>query len=68
MLNNDDPDQRPVNPGYAVNPIDYFSADLMDYFLRQLARLGGNAHFCWGMFTDQERITFGAPVDNRPCT
>jgi hypothetical protein len=60
--------QRPVNPGYALNPIDYFSADLAGYFHEQLERLGADTHFCQGTFQDQERILFGAPVDTRPCT
>ncbi len=68
MLNNHDPEQRPVNPGFAVNPLDYFSADLMGYFRKQLASLGGTEHFCCGSLDTQDQITFGAPVDDRPCT
>jgi len=64
---NRDSDQDPVNPGYALNPVELFSPDLMRYFDRQLARLGGNAHFCRGTFGDQEQIRFGGPVDRRSC-
>jgi murein DD-endopeptidase MepM/ murein hydrolase activator NlpD len=67
MLGNRSTDQPPVNPGYAVNPLDYFSPDLNAYFTEQLERLGGSVHFCRGSSSTQERITFGAPLDNRPC-
>jgi murein DD-endopeptidase MepM/ murein hydrolase activator NlpD len=67
VMDNHDPNQNPANPGFAVNPLDHFSADLRTYFEQQLARLGGNAHFCRGSFGDQARIMFGAPVDQRPC-
>jgi murein DD-endopeptidase MepM/ murein hydrolase activator NlpD len=68
LLNNTDPNQTPVNPGYAVNPVDYFSQEMNDYFEQSLARLGGTGHFCCGTFRDQEKIVFGGVVDTRPCT
>jgi murein DD-endopeptidase MepM/ murein hydrolase activator NlpD len=62
------PGQNPVNPGFAVNPIDYFSPDLAHYFVQRLRQLGGNQqHFCQGRYDAQGRITFGAAVDTRPC-
>lgn len=68
MLGNGDPNQRPQNPGYAINPLEYFSPDLHTYFERELGRLGGSTgHFCVGDLREQDRITFGAPVDTRPC-
>jgi murein DD-endopeptidase MepM/ murein hydrolase activator NlpD len=68
MLGNTDNNQPAVNPGYAVNPLDYFSSEVQAYFEQALDKLGGNNHFCVGDLRDQERITFAGPVDNRPCT
>ncbi len=64
---NQDPRQKPVNPGYALNPIDYFSNDMLSYFTTQLEVLGGRRHFCQGDLNNQERIQFGGPLDNRAC-
>ena len=68
LLGNTDPNQRPVNPGYCLNAIEFFSADLQPYFERQLAILGGvRQHFCTGGLHDQPRIVFGQAVNNAPC-
>jgi murein DD-endopeptidase MepM/ murein hydrolase activator NlpD len=64
---NRDPGQRPVNPGFAVDPVPFFSSELRSYFEQQFANLGGSAHFCQGTMGEQERVTFGAPLDTRPC-
>jgi hypothetical protein len=68
LLSNTDTNQKGVNPGFAVNPVEYFSNELQEYFQQCLAKLGGTSHFCVGTFHDQEQIRFGGPVDNRPCT
>lgn len=68
LLPNADPHQPPVNPGYAINPIDYFAPEVQTYFEEALTRLGGDHHFCAGSLRTQERITFDGPVDTRPCT
>ena len=68
LLKNTDPNQNPVNPGFAVNPTVYFSDELQAYFQEALNKLGGSSHFCVGSFHDQEKIVFAGPVDNRPCT
>lgn len=68
MLTNTNPAQLPANPGYAVNAIDYFSADLNAYFEGELYRLGGAFwHFCQGALRNQANIVFGGAIDNRPC-
>ena len=68
-LGNRDPNQKPKNPGYAVNPIDYFSSSLSTYFQAQLSVLGGNrGHFCCGEINNQQQIIFGGAVDTRPCS
>ncbi|NJP07420.1 MAG: peptidoglycan DD-metalloendopeptidase family protein [Chloroflexaceae bacterium] len=67
MLNNQNPAQPPVNSGIAVNPLDYFSPTLNDYFTFWYAHYGGDDQFCQGALRDQEPVTFGAPVDTRPC-
>jgi len=63
-----DPNQLLISPGLAVNPIDYFSVDLMPYFERQYEQLGRDSHFCRGSFRDQPPVVFGGPADPRPCT
>jgi hypothetical protein len=68
MLANTDPDQPGVNPGYAVNPLDYFDAETQAYLESQYDEPGGDSHFCRGSLYDQEQITFGGPVNTRPCT
>jgi murein DD-endopeptidase MepM/ murein hydrolase activator NlpD len=67
VLQNQDPNQPPVSPGFTFNPIEVFSPDMVAYFESWYHKLGGDSHFCRGSFSDQERITFGGPVDTRPC-
>ncbi|NJL32638.1 MAG: M23 family metallopeptidase [Chloroflexaceae bacterium] len=67
LLGNTDNNQPAVNPGYTINPLDFFNAEMQAYFERAFGLLGGNAHFCQGSLRDQERITFAGPVDTRPC-
>ncbi|NJN68793.1 MAG: M23 family metallopeptidase, partial [Chloroflexaceae bacterium] len=67
LLPSTDPHQPPVNPGHAVNPVDYFAPDIQAYFEQALDRLGRERHFCAGSLRDQEPIIFGGPVDTRPC-
>jgi hypothetical protein len=57
-----------VNPGNAINPIDFFNAKLNRYFDAQLQNLGGNSHFCRGSLRDQTPIQFAGAVETRPCT
>jgi murein DD-endopeptidase MepM/ murein hydrolase activator NlpD len=69
VLGNRDPNQNPVNPGTAFNPIPFFASHLMPFFMEQLARLRGTvSDFCVGGLLDQPDITFGGPLDTRPCT
>ncbi len=68
ILNNTDPNQPAVNPGNAINPIDFFNAKLNRYFDAQLQNLGGNSHFCRGSLRDQTPIQFAGAVETRPCT
>lgn len=68
MLGNQDPFQAAVNPGYAVNPLDYFNNEMNAYFDLWYNKLGGRSHFCVGSIRDQDRITFAGPVDYRPCS
>ncbi len=67
LLQNRDLNQPAVNPGTCLNPLDYFSDEWQHYFEQALERLGGTAHFCQGTLRDQAPITFGGPVDTRPC-
>lgn len=69
VINNRDPNQNPVNPGVALNPIKYFAPELMGYFEQQYGRLRGTVgEFCVGSLHDQPDTTFGGPIDTRPCT
>jgi len=68
MLNNKDPMQPPVNPGFTMNPVEYFDAERQKYFEQWYLNLGGDNHYCVGSFLNQDRITFGGPMDTRPCT
>ncbi len=69
MLGNHDPSQSPMNPGAALNPINFFTSDLMSYFEQQYGRLRGtDGEFCVGSLHDQPDTTFGAALDTRPCT
>lgn len=68
-LGNRDPNQAPVNPSVALNPINFFTSDLMPYFENQYNRLRGTVgEFCVGGLHDQPDTTFGGPLDTRPCT
>lgn len=67
LLANTDPGQAGVNSGVTMNPLDYFNAEMNAYFERWYKELGGDSHFCQGSLRDQEKITFGGPVDTRPC-
>lgn len=67
-LGNREPNQGPRNPGFAANPMEFFSTELSAYFNRWFGLLGGARHFCCGSLHDQPGITFGAAVDQRPCT
>ncbi len=69
MLSNRDPNQNPVNPGVALNPINFFTATLIPYFENQYSRLRGTVgEFCVGSLHDQPDTKFGGPLDSRPCT
>jgi murein DD-endopeptidase MepM/ murein hydrolase activator NlpD len=68
LLNNTDPNQPAINPGYTINPLDFFNPEMQAYFERWYKELGGDSHFCRGSLRDQERITFAGPVETRPCT
>jgi murein DD-endopeptidase MepM/ murein hydrolase activator NlpD len=67
-LNNTDPMQAPVNPGFTSNPVLYFSKELQTYFEKWYHELGGDSHYCVGSYLNQDKITFGGPMDTRPCT
>lgn len=67
LLGNSDLTQPAINPGTTMNPLDYFSAEWQRYFEQAWQRLGGDGHFCQGSLRDQAPITFGGPVDTRPC-
>lgn len=68
LLANTDLGQPGVNSGVTMNPLDYFNAEMQAYFERWYGQLGGDSHFCRGSLRNQEQITFGGPVDTRPCT
>jgi murein DD-endopeptidase MepM/ murein hydrolase activator NlpD len=67
VLHNTDPQQPPINPGCAMNPLDYFSPALTSYFEHWFHENKGNHHFCRGSLRDQDMIWFGGDVDTRPC-
>lgn len=66
-IRNADPMQAPVNPGYTINPIDYFDSENQAYFEKWYHQLGGDSHYCVGSLRNQDRIVFGGPMDTRPC-
>jgi murein DD-endopeptidase MepM/ murein hydrolase activator NlpD len=69
MLANTNPAQAPQNPGFALNPIAFFSADLQPYFEHTLAGIGGRGeHFCIGDLHSQPQIVFGQGVVTTPCS
>lgn len=68
VVRNTDPNQNPINPGFTINVLDFFSVDLQAYFVHQLSILGGQRqHFCVGGLHDQPKIVFGQPVRTTPC-
>jgi murein DD-endopeptidase MepM/ murein hydrolase activator NlpD len=68
LLHNNDPQQRPENPGCAMNPLDYFSPALNSYFEHWYQVVKDDPHFCRGSLRDQDKIWFGGAIDTRPCT
>lgn len=69
MLSNRDAGQAAVNSGVAINPVPYFSPEIQAYFAAEYGRLRGTPYdFCCDAFLNQPTITFGQPVDTRPCS
>lgn len=67
-LGNTDPMQAPINPGFTMNPVEFFDKERQDYFEKWYYNLGGDSHYCVGSFLNQDRIVFGGPMDTRPCS